>query len=169
MTTPDAATIIMDDGVDHNLALLECYTVDTSLPVQGLLTLSLRVEFSNTTDSIEIGGIGIETSAVAAIDAPPAVPEPEAAVLLHQNHPNPFNPTTRIEYEVARDAEVQLKVYDPAGRLVRTLVDGGSPSGRYAADWDGRDEGGNALPSGAYYYRLVVGGEEASKSMVLLK
>ena len=67
MTTPDVATVILDDGTDHNLVTLECYDVDTNLPVEGTITLSLRVEFTNTTDWIEIGAIGIRTAAVAGV------------------------------------------------------------------------------------------------------
>ncbi len=169
MTTPDATFVVLDDPTDHNLVLLECYSVATSVPVDGTITLSLRLQFTNNTDWIEIGAIGIRVMTTAGIEDPPAIPDAGAALRLHQNHPNPFNPTTLIEYDVVRDGEVELRVYNPTGQLVRTLVDRPLAGGRHAVEWDGRDDTGRALPSGAYYYRLIVGGEEASKQMVLLK
>ena len=61
-------------------------------------------------------------------------------------------------------------MYSPGGQLVRTLVDRPSAGGRHAVAWDGKDDSGRALPSGAYYYRLTVGGEEeGAKRMILLK
>ncbi len=83
--------------------------------------------------------------------------------------PNPFNPSTTIEFRVPRDARTQLKVYDVTGRLVRTLVDARLGAGRHAARWDGRDDRGRPVASGVYLYRLQTGDIEESRSMVLLK
>ncbi len=89
---------------------------------------------------------------------------------LAQNKPNPFNPQTMINYDLPRDSLVRLSVYDVAGRLVRTLVDGEEISaGRWKAVWDGRDWTGRAVASGIYFCRLKAGDYRASIRMTLVK
>jgi hypothetical protein len=88
---------------------------------------------------------------------------------LSQNAPNPFNPVTNISFSVAAPGEVSLRIYDIAGRVTRTLVDGWREPGVYSEVWDGRDEDGRALPSGVYFYSLKAGEVEATHKMVLLK
>ena len=89
---------------------------------------------------------------------------------LHQNIPNPFNPVTTINYEVAAGgADVTLAVYDVAGRLVRMLLDEHQAAGSHDVVWDGRDDAGTAVSSGVYFYRMSSGAFTDSKRMVLLK
>ncbi|RKU26089.1 hypothetical protein C6499_14070, partial [Candidatus Poribacteria bacterium] len=83
---------------------------------------------------------------------------PEETVLLH-NYPNPFNPETWIPYQLAKPAEVTLIIYAPNGAVVRTLELGHQPAGFYesrsrAAYWDGRNEVGEPVASGIYFYTL---------------
>jgi len=86
------------------------------------------------------------------------------------NYPNPFNPTTAISYIVpAPGAEVRLTVYDLAGRVVRTLVEGAEQGGEHVVVWHGRDDAGRPVGSGVYFYRLVVGDESVERKMVMLK
>jgi len=92
------------------------------------------------------------------------------AFALAQNHPNPFNPTTTIEYSIARTGHVSLRVYNVAGQLVRTLVDEvQTPDAVQAAVWDGRDGAGREVSSGVYFYRLVTKEVTKTRKMVLLK
>jgi hypothetical protein len=89
---------------------------------------------------------------------------------LGRNVPNPFNPITRIDFEVPAAGLVRLLVFDVRGRTVRTLVDDALPAGRYTALWDGRDDGGRGAASGVYYYRLeAAGGGVQTRRMTLLK
>lgn len=88
---------------------------------------------------------------------------------LAQNVPNPFNPTTTIEYAIARRSRVQLNVYDVRGRHVKTLVDRNVGPDSYRVVWDGRNSAGNSVASGVYFYRLVAEGFVATKKMVLLR
>jgi hypothetical protein len=88
---------------------------------------------------------------------------------LEQNHPNPFNPSTKIAYSIPADGHVELMVYDVAGRLVRTLVDEPRRANRYTAVWDGKDNRGTAVASGVYFYRIQAGKYRATKKMVVLK
>ncbi len=83
--------------------------------------------------------------------------------------PNPFNPSTLIEYSLASGGKVQLKIYDVAGRLIRTLVDDVMPSGKHSIRWNGRNQAGEAVASGAYYSLLRSGDQVQKKSMLLVK
>ena len=89
---------------------------------------------------------------------------------LAQNRPNPFNPTTTIEFTVKDRTDVQLRIYNVAGQLVRTLVDEvKSPGEVHTATWDGRNDAGQSVSSGVYFYKLVAGNFVQTKKMVLLK
>jgi hypothetical protein len=88
---------------------------------------------------------------------------------LVQNRPNPFNPTTRIDYSLAEPGRVTLEIFDAAGRRVRTLVDTVHEAGANFSVWDGRDDNGAPVATGVYLYRLRSGKFSDSKKMVLLK
>jgi len=89
---------------------------------------------------------------------------------LQQNSPNPFNPSTSIRYSVARNgARVDMRIYDVAGRLIATVLDGTSETGDHVARWDGRNDGGKPVASGIYFCRLSVDAWSATRKMVLLK
>jgi hypothetical protein len=101
-----------------------------------------------------------------------AVPDPTVVpveTMLEPNAPNPFNPITHIKLSVRVPGEVSLRIYDIAGRLVRTLVDEQRAAGTYDEVWDGRQADGSVAPSGVYIYRLEAGGFVASHKMALLK
>ena len=104
---------------------------------------------------------------------PAGSPPPPQAVLA-QNVPNPFNPTTRIDYGVPQQAgkarsDVALDIYDAQGRHIRRLLHGTNPPGRYSAVWDGRNDRGLQVPSGVYFYRLHVEDQVVTRKMLLLK
>ncbi|MFN2370222.1 MAG: S8 family serine peptidase, partial [Candidatus Krumholzibacteriia bacterium] len=99
-------------------------------------------------------------------DARPPVP---LALVFRGAVPNPFNPATEIRFELPAEARVSLRVYDVAGRLVRTLAAGRLPAGSHAVRWDGRDDRGRGAASGTYVARLVVDGVPVARSMTLLR
>ncbi len=89
---------------------------------------------------------------------------------LDQNSPNPFNPTTTVQYFVGSgDAPTRLAVYDVRGRLVATLVDGPSDAGQHTVVWDGTDSRGRQVSSGIYFLRAEIAGWTDARKMVLLK
>jgi hypothetical protein len=96
-----------------------------------------------------------------------AATEPNARLGLAR--PNPFNPTTTIAYSLALAGDAELVVYDVTGRRVRTLVDGFVTAGDHEVRWDGRDDGGEVVSSGVYFYRLRAGDVVETQRMVLLK
>ncbi len=98
------------------------------------------------------------------------VPTAPGIFTLEQNHPNPFNPTTVIEYEIIRPGRLELAVFDISGRLVRLLFEGELPQGRYSETWDGRDRSGRAVASGMYLYRLKGwGATQKTRKMILIR
>jgi Big-like domain-containing protein len=88
---------------------------------------------------------------------------------LAQNRPNPFNPATTIQFQLPRQGRVRLDIYDTAGRLRGTLVDGVLPAGPHEVRWLGQDALGHAVPSGVYWYRLESNGLSLARRMVLLR
>ena len=89
---------------------------------------------------------------------------------LSQNVPNPFNPTTAIQYDVpAGGGTVTLRIYYVGGRLVRTLVDGVETAGNKSVAWQGRDDRGQMVATGVYFYRMTAPGFEKTRKMLLLK
>jgi hypothetical protein len=88
---------------------------------------------------------------------------------LEQNAPNPFNPTTRITFEIAIRSDVSLNIYDAQGRLVRNVFNGSMSPGRYEEMWDGRVYDGKPAASGVYFYKLTAGAFVETKKMILLK
>ncbi len=83
---------------------------------------------------------------------------------LEQNFPNPFNPSTRINYQIAKDNFVTLKVYDIIGNEVAALVNNQQPAGKYSVDFNSAN-----LPSGVYLYRLQAGNYIQTRKMTLIK
>jgi hypothetical protein len=86
---------------------------------------------------------------------------------LHQNSPNPFNPSTTIEFELTRTGAARLDVFDVRGRRVRNLVQGALGAGTHSVVWDGRDARGDRAGSGIYFYRLDAEGASVVRKMVL--
>ncbi len=93
---------------------------------------------------------------------------------LLQNFPNPFNPETWIPYQLSEDSPVLVSIYDATGKLIRTLPLGYQSAGFYssrgrAAYWDGRNEIGESVTSGVYFYQLQAGDYTDLRRMVILK
>ena len=89
--------------------------------------------------------------------------------MLHQNVPNPFNPVTRISYELRTAVNVTLRIYDVDGRRIRNLVATRQGPGLFTSEWNGTNNRGQRVASGIYFYRLVAGSFVQTKKMVLLK
>jgi len=92
------------------------------------------------------------------------------AFYLEQNYPNPFNLCTSIQYNLPRDTEVKLAVYNTTGQLVRNLVKGRECGGTHIVHWDGKDKYGVTARSGIYFYQLKVrDGIKETRKMLFLK
>ncbi|MBN2070157.1 MAG: hypothetical protein JW814_01770 [Candidatus Krumholzibacteriota bacterium] len=97
-------------------------------------------------------------------------PLPESKVLLlEQNRPNPFNPSTTISFILPHDSHVELTIFTPGGRRVATIASRWFAAGRNEVFWNGLDDAGKPVASGVYFYRLEAGELSQTKKMVLLR
>ncbi len=116
---------------------------------------------------------GVNRSLTALLPQPSAVGDrggpPSPAELRHLAWPNPFNPRVEIKYELPRAGQTMVRVLDVRGRLLRTLHQGWEPAGWNTQRWDGLDDAGRPLPSGAYFYRITAAGTEAGGKIVLVR
>jgi len=133
--------------------------------ISGSVTLAINGQIEN-----EIWG-GINT--IGIIGRLTSLDKPEEFALL-QNFPNSFNPETWIPYQLAEEVDVAIRIYNASGQLVRTLNLGYKQAGFYtnkdkAAYWDGRNELGEQVASGVYFYQIKAGDFVSTKKFVMLK
>jgi len=135
----------------------------TAAEVQLWLTAAQRID--NTTLVFQKGIVNLERLLAAL--------SPKETVLL-PNYPNPFNPETWIPYQLAVPANVTLRIYAASGALIRTFTLGFQPAGIYqspsrAVHWDGKNELGEQVASGIYFYTLSTGQSTMTRRMVIRK
>ncbi len=183
LANPDSVTI---GGGNAEFASKLAYLGDADLDginevvfgIQGvrdeLYTLTQNADSSYTVDSSVnnenrifmrvMSGSGI---AVSIDDERIIVPDDYK---LHDNYPNPFNPTTTISFTLPLDKAVSVRVFDMTGRLVRTLVNNEyRTEGYHQVVWDATNDAGRQVASGSYLYTLEYGNFRQSKTMVLIK
>ncbi len=139
-----------------------------------------RVGFQGDETLVVVTGSGSDSYATASItkieflwdfssvDDPKDAATLINAIHLFQNQPNPFSPETRIDFALPQPGAIELGIYSPDGRLVRTLVTGEYAAGHHTARWDGLDDAGRAASGGVYFYSLRAPGIEESRRMILL-
>lgn len=94
---------------------------------------------------------------------------PPSKFSLHQNYPNPFNPVTKIKYDISKQGNVSLSIYDIKGYNLISLVNKQQDAGSYSVIWDGKNKFGHILPGGIYIYRINSGSFIDTKKLILLK
>ena len=153
-----------------------------AMPREGEVMLDLQPYLRDSGDNdirIEVAGPAGSSAELLLIneihdhDGLLALQEMPLAYELSQNYPNPFNPETVIRFgipaEITAGANVQLRIYNTLGELVRTLVDQPMQPGTYTARWNGRNDRGDQVAAGVYIYRIVAGEYRATKRMLMLK
>jgi len=136
---------------------------------------SLKVAYPNDADDItdvkELNHLFGGGWLLASASSEPEIPQKTIKTELFQNHPNPFNPSTSIEFKLGgkENQMVSLEIFDIRGRKICELVSGIRMPGRNTVYWDGKDSKGRKITSGIYFYRLVVGDYITTRKMVLLK
>lgn len=140
----------------------------TPLPMDTVDEADFDFSYSHNYKSYTAGTEGKPLGSLVWFGLPTAIEsngvEPPAAYRLSQNFPNPFNPTTHIEYSLPRSGVVTLKVYNVLGQVVESLASGFQSAGLHTAVFDGQN-----LASGVYFYRLQASGYSLTRKMVLLK
>jgi|WetSurMetagenome_2_1015567.scaffolds.fasta_scaffold149018_2 hypothetical protein len=156
----------------NNFLLYESYNQGSSwMKIEPALVLpaitGMIADTLDNTFSIFIGtrgnGVFRYKSSLTSLDEESNMMVP-SKLLLHQNHPNPFNPTTRISYELPVSGLVTLKVFDILGREITTLVNEEKSAGKYEVEFSS-----NNLSSGIYFYTLTSREYSRTKKMVLLR
>jgi hypothetical protein len=152
------------------------------VPSAANFVTTVTVPDTSYDDGTAVGGTYYKVNAIDAIDyaggyAGPV--EPVATGIgdnvaafdnhLYQNHPNPFNPTTRIRYEIRARTHVSLIVFDVQGRRIKTLVNEVKGQGQFTAEWNGTNSTGARVSTGVYFYRLSAGNFNQTMKMVMLK
>jgi D-alanyl-D-alanine carboxypeptidase/FG-GAP repeat/FlgD Ig-like domain len=184
---PDFEMMVMNGspaGDTVELAVEECYPVDVTLGpgVDPLRVLLKRVSSGYMRDSFHFEVRGM-TAAAKTQDAvanmylvvqdpnsqiSTDVPGPEqgfgpgTVIKLRPAHPNPFQASTEIRFELPRSARVALAIFDARGRLVRRLPEEELSPGRHQTIWNGRDGQGNSVATGVYFYRVSAEGMPSS-------
>ena len=151
---------------------VEFVTTDLIFPPDGEVTLQVIDVRGNITKQTFTVPVGDAVQAAAALQLR-AMEVPRETALL-PNYPNPFNPETWIPYQLATPADVTLRIYAVDGRLIRRLALGYLPAGRYqnrsrAAYWDGKNELGERVASGVYFYTLTAGEFTATRKLLISK
>jgi hypothetical protein len=90
-------------------------------------------------------------------------------VRLYDNYPNPFNPTTQISFYLPENQQVSLDIFNIRGQKVRSLQNGKMKSGQHRLTWTGKDNNGNSVSSGVYFYKLKTNNSTLQRKMLLLK
>jgi hypothetical protein len=103
---------------------------------------------------------------ITSARSPDAIP---VELVLRQNRPNPFNPSTKIEFGLPRAQDVSLYVFNVKGSLVKTLAEGVHERGYHQVIWHGDDSNGQGVSSGIYFYRLKTEDKVITRKMILLK
>jgi len=88
---------------------------------------------------------------------------------LLQNYPNPFNPSTTIQYELPKQGDVKVRIFNTTGQLIKTIVNQNQPAGLHKKVWNGQNESGHKVASGFYIYAVEFDNTVLTKKMILLK
>jgi hypothetical protein len=130
------------------------------------------LEMSPCIDSNNICGVLIGafiSGCLPPVDVDDLMPMDLPELQLFQNRPNPFNLSTVIEYSIPTLSHVNIEIFNVLGHRVRQLVNETKIPGRYTTSWNGRDNSGNVVASGIYFYRVITDDSVETKRMILIK
>ncbi|MDD5071291.1 MAG: T9SS type A sorting domain-containing protein [Patescibacteria group bacterium] len=156
-------------GTDLGLRSYDGRTWEIHSPANGLPSNFIRAIF---VDKNSVKWFLTDQGVSSFDDRTPTSVETEEtpqSINLRGNFPNPFNPSTTIEFTVSSDNPVALDIYSVAGQKVRTLVNGRLTVGVHSVVWDGRDETGLAVSSGIYLCRITAGNFTSVHKMTLAR
>ncbi len=119
-------------------------------------------------DDLKIGAVYVFDAGCSDVSAVSEGPI-SSFLTLHQNTPNPFNPSTVIRFTLQQSTNVELAVYDVSGQLVKSLLSDSMDSGTHGVRWNGRNDQGRAVSSGIYFARITAGSHRQSVKLLLMK
>lgn len=165
-----------DDG-NGKLVLVMYNMANQPIPIGEGSIISLPAvlnTFAQDNLDLQLKHVVLADEKAALIPVSSGAPSIPVAFELDQNYPNPFNPSTTIRFSLPSQAAAgslptTLRIYNVMGQLVRTLVDEPMTEGAHHVIWDGKDDSGDLVASGVYFYKLRSGNYENTKKMVLMK
>ena len=173
--TGEVATRLISSEHKEFNAVWADLTRQTVIEAGDTLEVTLIDQWDNIVSGPFTHKVGIEDLRNAYLSLALTVGDVHPAeTILGQNFPNPFNPETWIPYQLEKSADVSLQIYDTSGRIVRTIDLGFKSQGFYmtrstAAYWDGRNNMGEQVASGVYFYSLQTPDFSATRKMLILK
>ena len=165
--TDEAITLTWVDTASGSILLHSAQLKGSSAPIRidvGHLQKELDVPID-----ISYQFIGKDSQMIGSGNTVHEIMPVPTEFALHNNYPNPFNPTTTISYDLPQDGSVRLIIYDVMGREVTRLVNGFTPAGYHSVRWDARNKMGENVSAGVYFYHLQSGAFVKTQKMVLLK
>ena len=158
-------------------ASVEWLHVDINGNRKHSIVFPYDLSFVEHTSETPIPGVSARTSLLGEVLASWGhlwIPIPDAAelpkvLMVSQNHPNPFNPRTRIAFSLPQRGEVRITLYNVRGERITVLIDEIREAGPGFVDWHGLDARGAEVASGIYLYRVEAAGQEVIKKMALIR
>ncbi len=126
-------------------------------------TISAGADYDYRLSEVNINGEKSEIGTTSVVAATPSTTQLFAA------YPNPFNPSTTLNYSLAKDSHVTMAVYDILGREIKSLVNQQQSAGQYSIQWDGSTEAGTSTPSGTYLVRMQTGNTSQVQKVLFMK
>ena len=120
------------------------------------------VEFD--TSEIEQITFGPDTSVEEMVEFISQIP-----IKFLKNYPNPFNPTTKIAFEIGESGKTKVEVFNVKGQKIRTLLNEKIEGGKHSVIWGGKDSNNRQVSSGMYFYKVSVNGNQKTSKMIMLK
>jgi hypothetical protein len=146
------------------------YWQTTYIPLGDYTDELIRLRFHLDTDpSLNDPGWLIGDVRIVASTGAHTPQIPVVETKLTGNYPNPFNPTTQINFSLAEAGDVELSIYNVRGQKVRTLVKEELPAMDHSILWNGTDDNDQSVSSGVYFYKLKTGDYRSTKKMLLIK
>jgi hypothetical protein len=154
---------VTPDQMVYGPYIFECGVDDPSTEFKFALSANAEQIYLDAVSIIDTGWQPDET----AVDVGEKIQRFDC--FLYQNHPNPFNSSTQIQFSLSEESAVNLSLYNVQGQLVRTLMDQHTTAGFYSVLWDGEDAAGSQVSSGIYIYRLTTASSVLTKRLLFLR
>jgi len=154
---------LIGPNLDDSVSVLESSLCD------GEISIILESDESNKQFALYRSVLDMVYVPAASTDVADADDILPSGFELGVNYPNPFNPSTTIEYTLPSRSQVRIEILNMLGKVVRTLIDESRPAGSHTVSWDGRDDTGSVAASGMYLCRIKAGDFMDARKMILLK
>jgi len=149
----------------RRVALILLIVLMSSLLLSETMTINFNngetVEFDTSEiNEITFGNVSVEEMVEFISQIP---------IKFLKNYPNPFNPTTKIAFEIGEVGKTKVEVFNVKGQKIKTLLDEKMEIGKHSVIWQGNDNNNNRVSSGMYFYKVTINGNQKTSKMIMLK